>query len=151
MEIRYQINDIEHVAEQVLRELTSRTILLKGDMGVGKTTFVKSFVKVLGSLDTVSSPTFSIVNTYELEDGVLYHFDLYRIKDEEEALQFGIEDYLSSNHWIVMEWPENVSNLLQENADVIEIFMNEDHSRTLKLNKNTNITKKYGTKLQNLT
>lgn len=151
MEIRYQLNEIEHVAQKVMRALTTKMILLKGDMGVGKTTFVKALAKVLGSTDDVSSPTFSIVNAYELPDGLLYHFDLYRIKDEEEALQFGIEDYLSSPHFIVMEWPENISNLLQEPADIIEIILNEDHSRTLKLNKNNQLTNKYGKKLQKLT
>ncbi len=151
MEIRYQIEEIEQVAQKVLRALRTKTILLKGDMGVGKTTFVKSLVKALGSSEAVSSPTFSIVNTYELTEGLLYHFDLYRIKDEDEALQLGIEDYLSSDHWIVMEWPENISNLLHENADVIEILLNDDHSRTLELKKNRNLTNKYGKKLQKLT
>lgn len=151
MEIRFNIEDIEQVALQVMHALTTKMIMLKGDMGVGKTTFVKAFAKALGSTDDVSSPTFSIVNTYGLPDGLLYHFDMYRINDEEEALQFGLEDYLSSPHYIVMEWPENISNLLQEPADLIEIILNEDHSRTLKLNKNNNLTNKYGKKLQKLT
>lgn len=151
MEIRYQIKNIEHVARQVMHGLTTKLILLKGDMGVGKTTFVKALAKVLGSTDDVSSPTFSIVNTYELSDGLLYHFDLYRIKHEDEAMQFGIEDYLSSSHYKVIEWPEIITNLIQEPSDLIEIILNEDYSRTLKLNKNNNLTNKNGKKLQNLT
>ncbi len=150
MNIRYQIQDIESVATQVLDALTTKTIVLNGSMGVGKTTFVKAFVKVLGSSDDVSSPTFSIVNEYELPNGLLYHFDMYRIKDEEEALQFGIEDYLESNQWIVIEWPEKMPNLLPEDFDIIELILNDDHSRTLKLNKNINLTKKYGKKLHKL-
>lgn len=150
MELTYQIQDIESIALQVLKALTTKTVLLNGEMGVGKTTFVKSLVKILGGQDDVSSPTFSIVNEYELPNDLLYHFDMYRIKDEIEALQFGIEDYLSSKHWVVMEWSENIPNLLPENFDVIELTLNEDHSRTLKLTKNTELTKKYGQNLQNL-
>src|SRR5690606_5041791 len=108
MEITYHLADIETVAKKVLTAIDSKTLLLKGSMGVGKTTFVKALVKVLGSNDDVSSPTFSIVNEYELPNDKLYHFDMYRIKDEAEALQFGIEDYLASKHWIVMEWPEHI-------------------------------------------
>lgn len=150
MEIRYQIHDIESVAQQIITVCKTKTILFKGNMGVGKTTFIKAMLKVLGSYDSVSSPTFSIVNEYELPTGLLYHFDLYRIKDEEEALQFGIEDYLTSNEWVVIEWPEKISNLLPEDVDVIELTLNTDHSRTLKLNKNINLTNIYGKKLHQL-
>lgn len=150
MEITYHINDIDSVALQVLEALSTKTILLNGNMGVGKTTFVKALVKILGSKDTVSSPTFSIVNDYELPNDKMYHFDMYRIHDEDEALQFGIEEYLSSHHWIVMEWSEHIPNLIPDQVDTIEIILNNDHSRTLKLNKNENLTKKYGKKLQKL-
>lgn len=150
MEKQYQLKDIELIAQQVLKSVNTKTILINGDMGVGKTTFVKAFVKVLGSMDGVSSPTFSIVNEYHLPNDVLYHFDMYRIKDEDEALQFGIEDYLSSKHWVVMEWSENIPNLLPIEVDIIEIILNKDHSRTLKLNKNIDLTKKYGQNLQKL-
>ncbi len=150
METRFQIQDIESVAQQILETLTSKTILLTGNMGVGKTTFVKGLVKVLGSSDDVSSPTFSIVNEYHLQHGLLYHFDLFRIKDENEALQLGIEEYLESDQWVVIEWPEIILNLMQDDVNMIELILNEDHSRTLKLNKNINITNKYGKKLHKL-
>lgn len=148
MELRYNIEDIDTVVSQVINEFETRTILLIGDMGVGKTTLVKALVSALGSTDRVSSPTFSIVNEYELTRGLLYHFDMYRIIDEEEALQLGFEDYLSSSEWVVIEWPEKIPNLLPETVDVIELTLNNDHSRTLKLNENINSTKKYGKKLQ---
>lgn len=150
MELRYQINDIEHVAKQVSDALTGKMLLLYGSMGAGKTTFVKAFAKALGSKDDVSSPTFSIINDYELDDGLLYHFDLYRIKDQEEAMQFGIEDYLSSGQWIVIEWPETIMDLLPDDADVMLLTVNEDQSRTLKLDKKHNLTNNYGKKLQTL-
>lgn len=150
MEIRYELEDIQSVAQQVLKALDSKIILLNGCMGVGKTTFVKALAKELGSSDEVSSPTFSIVNEYELPNDTLYHFDLYRIKDEDEALQFGIEDYLESNHWIVIEWSEKIPNLLPENITTIEMDVNADQTRTLKWNQNINLTNKYGKKLHNL-
>lgn len=148
IEITYQLEDIDSVAKLVLKSLSTKTILLNGTMGVGKTTLVKALAKALGSNDDVSSPTFSIVNEYKLSNDILFHFDMYRIKNEDEALQFGIEDYLSSNHWIIMEWPENISKLIPDQVDSIEITLNSNHSRTLKLNKNENLTKKYGKKLQ---
>ena len=136
MEINYQLNEIDEVAQKVLGAVSSKIIVLNGGMGVGKTTFVKALVKALGSNDIVSSPTFSIVNEYELNDDLMYHFDMYRIKDENEALQFGIEDYLSTEHWILIEWPEKIPNLLPKNIIEIDLRLNKDNSRTLKLNSN---------------
>ncbi|MCK7591021.1 tRNA (adenosine(37)-N6)-threonylcarbamoyltransferase complex ATPase subunit type 1 TsaE [Subsaxibacter sp. CAU 1640] len=142
VEFQYQLGDIELITKQVLDALTSKNILLFGSMGVGKTTFVSALLKILGSHDDASSPTFSIVNEYELPNDMMYHFDMYRIKDEDEALQFGFEDYLSSNHWIVIEWPERIPNLLPENAEIIEIILNSDYTRTLKLNNKIDLTNK---------
>lgn len=133
IEYNYSIDTIDSVASSILKEVTSKTLLFYGDMGVGKTTLIKALVKQLGSLENVNSPTFSIVNEYELKDGLIYHFDLFRISNEEEALNFGIEDYLYSNHWIFMEWPEKLGGLIPENFNKIEIKVNLDGSRTLKL------------------
>ena len=150
MEIRYRLEEIEAVAQQVLKALKTKIILLNGNMGVGKTTFIKAVVKSLGSNDNVSSPTFSIVNEYDLENDKIFHFDMYRIKDEDEALQIGIEDYFSTDNWIIIEWSKNILNLLPNNVHVIELTLNKDHSRTLKLTENINLTKKYGTNLHKL-
>ena len=133
IEYNYSIDTIDSVASSILKEVTSKTLLFYGDMGVGKTTLIKALVKQLGSLENVNSPTFSIVNEYEFKDGLIYHFDLFRISNEEEALNFGIEDYLYSNHWIFMEWPEKLGGLIPENFNKIEIKVNLDGSRTLKL------------------
>ncbi|WMI67281.1 tRNA (adenosine(37)-N6)-threonylcarbamoyltransferase complex ATPase subunit type 1 TsaE [Mangrovimonas sp. YM274] len=149
MEIRYQINDIEQVAKTVLEEVHSKTILFYGEMGVGKTTLIKTLVKALGSNDSVSSPTFSIVNEYLLESGCIYHFDFYRIEDEDEALNFGVEDYLYSNEWILMEWPEKISSLLPEDAVIIEIVKDNNGHRTLKLTQNIKLTGQNSMKPQN--
>lgn len=139
MEFNYRIEDIEKVAEGVLKNTTSKTLLFYGDMGVGKTTLIKVFSKQLGSTSSVSSPTFSIVNDYEIDKGLIYHFDLYRIKNEEEALNFGIEEYLYSDQWIFIEWPEKLGNLIPENSNKIELLVNIDGSRTLKLTTQTNL------------
>ena len=148
MEITYNIQDITTVAEAVIKQLTSKTILMYGDMGVGKTTFIKSFVKALKSDDDVTSPTFSIVNEYVTPSDKVFHFDLYRIKDENEALQFGIEDYLYSNNWIIIEWPDRIENLYPNNANIITITQNKDNSRTLKLSHNKSLTQQNAIKLQ---
>lgn len=142
MIFKYPIEDIESVASAILKQVTSKTLLFYGDMGVGKTTLIKALSKQLGSTSNVSSPTFSIVNEYEIEDGLIYHFDLYRIKDEEEALNFGIEDYLFNDQWIFIEWPDKLVNFLPEKFNKIEIKLNLDGSRTLKLSNNTNLTQK---------
>ncbi|WP_053977883.1 tRNA (adenosine(37)-N6)-threonylcarbamoyltransferase complex ATPase subunit type 1 TsaE [Mangrovimonas xylaniphaga] len=149
MEIAYQIYDIENVAKKVLNEINSKTILFYGEMGVGKTTLVKALVKALGSNDAVSSPTFSIVNEYKLEKGYIYHFDFYRIEDEEEALNFGLEEYLFSDQWLLMEWPEKIPSLLPEEAVCIEIVTDENGQRTLKLTQNIKLTGQDNMKPQN--
>lgn len=142
MKFKYPIEDIESVASAILKQVTSKTLLFYGDMGVGKTTLIKALSKQLGSTSNVSSPTFSIVNEYEIEDGLIYHFDLYRIKDEEEALNFGIEDYLFNDQWIFIEWPDKLVSFLPEKFNKIEIKLNLDGSRILKLSNNTNLTQK---------
>ncbi|MEO8773819.1 MAG: tRNA (adenosine(37)-N6)-threonylcarbamoyltransferase complex ATPase subunit type 1 TsaE [Gelidibacter sp.] len=140
MEYKYSINDIESVASAVLKNTTSKTLLFYGDMGVGKTTLIKALAQQLGSKENISSPTFSIVNEYEINNGLIYHFDLYRIKDEDEALNFGIEDYLYSKHWIFIEWPEKLGHLLPENSNDIKMILNTDGSRTITLCTTTGFT-----------
>ena len=138
----YKISEIDQVAEELLKQVSSKTLLLKADMGVGKTTLIKALVKALGSNDVVTSPTFSIVNEYKIFNESIYHFDFYRIKNEEEALNFGIEDYLLSDSWIFMEWFEKIPNLLPVNNNLVTIELNKNTSRTLKLSENLTINKK---------
>jgi tRNA threonylcarbamoyladenosine biosynthesis protein TsaE len=131
LEIDYQLIDLDTVVKQLLKKLKTKTILLYGDMGVGKTTLIKKLVKELGSHDEVSSPTFSIVNEYELKNDKIFHFDLYRIKNLEEAYNFGIEDYLDSNHWILIEWPDVVKPILNNDFDIIHLELSSENSRKL--------------------
>lgn len=152
MEIAYNINEIDQVAQQLIKNFSNKTILFIGEMGTGKTTLIKALVKTLGSNDDVSSPTFSIVNEYQSPDAFIYHFDMYRIEDETEALNFGFEDYfVSNNNWIFIEWPQNVASLLPENVDLVSIYLTNNHSRTLKLTQNINLTEHIAMKAQNLT
>jgi tRNA threonylcarbamoyladenosine biosynthesis protein TsaE len=133
LEIEYELEDIGTVAKRILDYASSKTILFYGEMGTGKTTLIKSLVKLIGSTDDVSSPTFSIVNDYKLKGSSIYHFDLYRINDDEEALNFGFEDYLSTSNWVFIEWPQTILNLLPEDTNTIEISHNNNNSRFLKL------------------
>ena len=134
MELYFSLEDIDHVSKEVLNNLKSKTILFYGDMGAGKTTFIKSLIKNLGCKDEASSPTFSIVNEYEIENDKIFHFDLYRIKDIEEAYNFGIEDYLDSGHWVLIEWPEKIEPLLTTDFNAITIHLETNNSRKLTLN-----------------
>ena len=131
MTINYSLEDIEAVAKQILNHSTSKVLLFNGEMGVGKTTLIKTLVKLLGSDDIISSPTYSLVNEYKTPNDSIFHFDLYRVEDEEELYNFGIEEYLSTNHWLLVEWPELLKGLLQTKANTLEIKLNENGTRTL--------------------
>lgn len=141
LEITYNIENINDVARQIIDNFTTKTVLFYGDMGVGKTTLIKAMVKILGSNDDVSSPTFSIVNEYDADTFRIYHFDLYRIKDVEDIYNLGIEDYLFSNNWSIIEWPEKLENIVPTHHDRIDITLNSDNSRTLILNNKNEINK----------
>jgi tRNA threonylcarbamoyladenosine biosynthesis protein TsaE len=137
LEIVYNIENINEVARQLINNLNTKTLLFYGEMGVGKTTLIKALVKALGSNDEVSSPTFSIVNEYATNDNqFIYHFDLYRINEIEELYNLGIEDYVFSNNWSIIEWPDKVENIVPIKHDRIVIKLNSDSSRTLMLNIN---------------
>ncbi|MFT4669649.1 MAG: tRNA threonylcarbamoyladenosine biosynthesis protein TsaE [Flavobacteriaceae bacterium] len=128
----YMLKDLPKIANQIVLKATSKTILFYGEMGVGKTTLIKEIAKRIGVNEMINSPTFSIVNEYELEDDKLFHFDCYRLESEEEALDIGIEDYLFSSHWNLIEWPEKIENLVPEKKMIIELIKNKNGSRTLK-------------------
>lgn len=103
-----------------------------GEMGVGKTTFIKELCKALGVSDKVTSPTFSIVNEYYSEEkGSIYHFDFYRIKELEEVYNLGYEDYFYADHYCFIEWPELVEELLPEHITKIYIEQTADGYRKI--------------------
>ena len=133
MEFNFNLQDLNFVAKEILRNVPNKTLLFYGTMGVGKTTLIKELSKQLGVTDVINSPTFSLVNEYEIIEDKIYHFDFYRIKSEEEALDIGIEDYFFSGHWNLIEWPENISNLLPPNSTKIEMNKNQNGTRTLNI------------------
>ncbi|MGJ8666113.1 MAG: tRNA (adenosine(37)-N6)-threonylcarbamoyltransferase complex ATPase subunit type 1 TsaE [Patiriisocius sp.] len=134
MKLIFTAHEIPSVAKQVIDALPSKTVLFYGQMGVGKTTLIKEIAKQLGVTTTLTSPTFSIVNEYETaSNDMLYHFDCYRIEDENEALDFGIEEYLSSGNYNFIEWPEKISSHIPVQHTVIKLIKNTDGSRTLTL------------------
>lgn len=133
MEITYNLDGIKEVATKLVNSLSSKTLLIYGHMGVGKTTLIKAVVDVLGSKDEVSSPTFSIVNEYVTADHLIYHFDLYRIKDIEELYNLGIEEYLFTKNWIIIEWPEKIEQLISLPYNIVKLELTDSNTRTLKL------------------
>ena len=106
-----------------------RIFAFHGEMGAGKTTFIKTICEYLQVSDTVSSPTFAIVNEYVTSDsGIVYHFDLYRIKAWTEMLEIGYEEYFYSGNYCLLEWPEKIVNLLPEETVHVDIVVSPDGS-----------------------
>jgi tRNA threonylcarbamoyladenosine biosynthesis protein TsaE len=120
------ISDVKHVekaAEDILAVAgNAHLITFSGNLGSGKTTIIKAICRKLGAINTVTSPSFTIVNEYLTSDGdPVYHIDLYRIKNINEAYDFGIEEYLSSSSYCFIEWPEVIEKILPE--ETIRIFI----------------------------
>lgn len=124
-----QLKDLSVAAQELLSATEKRIWLLIGDMGAGKTTLVKALGEALGVKGTMSSPTFSIVNEYTTTQGeLIYHFDFYRLKDETEAMDIGIEEYFDSGNYCFMEWPDKISNLVP--ADGFQVSIKPDSATT---------------------
>lgn len=122
--IIYNITNISSTAKELLEHFDKPQVLcFNGPMGVGKTTLIKALIKELGAIDSGSSPTFGLVNEYVDKENLLigYHFDFYRIENEHEALDMGFEDYLASNYWLFIEWPEKVSSLIPPDSVVLNM------------------------------
>ena len=134
MNINYNLNEVPVIAKEILRSVKSNILLLYGEMGTGKTTLIKELVKQLGVTDVVNSPTFSLVNEYiTTNEKSIYHFDFYRIEDESEAYDMGIEEYFFGKSWCFIEWPEKVENLLPLDAVAIHLTINMDDTRNIQI------------------
>jgi tRNA threonylcarbamoyladenosine biosynthesis protein TsaE len=120
-------------ARQLIDEFPGRRVFaFYGKMGAGKTTFIQAICHVLGTNDTVTSPTFALINEYKTEPGdSIYHFDFYRIKDMEEAFDLGYEDYFFSGSWCLIEWPEKIEPLLPEGYVKVTITVEDDETRKI--------------------
>ena len=130
-----KLEELDEIAKVLLAIFgNQKKVVFFGEMGVGKTTLIKSICKALNVQDIVNSPTFSVVNEYHDRHGnSLYHFDFYRINDLEEALDLGIEEYFYSKHWIFIEWPEKISTFLPNKVDKVHLRLNKNNFRALKL------------------
>ncbi|MBO7294219.1 MAG: tRNA (adenosine(37)-N6)-threonylcarbamoyltransferase complex ATPase subunit type 1 TsaE [Bacteroidaceae bacterium] len=133
-----KINSLEEIsaaAEEFIRlAMQEDTVFaFNGQMGAGKTTFIKALCEALGVSEPVTSPTFAIVNEYRSDETgeLIYHFDFYRIKKLEEAYDMGCEDYFYSGAVCLIEWPELVEDLLPGNTVWVDIKVNEDETRTI--------------------
>ena len=136
MEIKINsIDEIGAAAKEFVAAMGDRTVFaFYGKMGAGKTTFIKAVCEELGVEDVINSPTFAIVNEYVDGNGnPVYHFDFYRIKNMQEVMDMGYEDYVYSGNVCFMEWPELIENLLPDDAVKVVIEEEADGSRTVKL------------------
>ncbi|MDU1905249.1 MAG: tRNA (adenosine(37)-N6)-threonylcarbamoyltransferase complex ATPase subunit type 1 TsaE [Dysgonomonas sp.] len=134
----FEIKSLETIGDtalQFIRQMGDNTVFaFHGEMGAGKTTFIKAICEKLGVEDVINSPTFAIVNEYRANSGeLIYHFDFYRIKDENEALDFGYEDYFYSGSLCFIEWPEKIPSLLPTDTVHVTIKETEHGVRTVTL------------------
>ena len=128
------LSELKNVAQEVIESLEGRTVvLLRGEMGAGKTTLISRIAAYLGAEDTVTSPTFALVNQYEGSDCRIYHFDFYRIEEIEEVFDLGYEEYFYSGDLCFVEWPEKIEPLLPDDAMTVRITVGDDEHRIFEI------------------
>lgn len=132
------INDLPAAADKFVKAMGDETVYaFYGDMGAGKTTFINALCRRLGVEDDVTnSPSFAIINEYRSDTTaeLIYHFDLYRLDDIEEALEIGVEDYFDSGALCFLEWPERIEDILPDDTVRVDVKVNADGSRDLTIN-----------------
>lgn len=134
MEIQFKFDEINQVAQKIIAQKPHKVILFHGEMGAGKTTLIKALSKTLGVANATSSPTFSLVNEYEADNGdLVYHFDVYRLNSEAEAYDMGIDEYLYSGEWCFIEWAEKIPSLIPSEHSTVTLKVGKDGKRTLTL------------------
>ncbi|MGG7663108.1 tRNA (adenosine(37)-N6)-threonylcarbamoyltransferase complex ATPase subunit type 1 TsaE [Dyadobacter sp. BHUBP1] len=131
-----ELDELGNVSEALLRLGADTPVwLFEGQMGAGKTTLIKALCSHLGVTTHVQSPTFSLVNEYDAEGRTIYHFDFYRIKDETEALDMGVEEYFDSGDLCFVEWPQKIENLWPLNYMQLHLEADETGMRILEVTK----------------
>ena len=131
MVIEYSLQEIDDVARQLIDLFTYPIVAFEGQMGSGKTTLVQSILSLLGSEDTVSSPTFGLVHQYSTTKGKVIHMDLYRLEKEDELEQLGFEDYIQTGDLCLIEWPEMVAKAIEDECHHLHIELVDEHKRKL--------------------
>ena len=133
MDLIFELNEINKVAEKLCQSGDSKVIALHGEMGAGKTTFVHAMGEVLGVKEIVSSPTFSIINEYRAKDNqTIYHIDLYRLKNDAEIFQSGVEECLYSGNLCFVEWPERAKNIFPPETLHVYISTVDEQKRKIR-------------------
>lgn len=129
----YKLTELPQIASKLVNEHKDVCVwVFDGEMGAGKTTLIKEVCNYLGVQDNISSPTFSLVNEYHSDQSdVFYHFDFYRIEDEEEAIHIGVDDYFYSGRLCFVEWASNVASLIPDEYVHIQIEIQSENSRSL--------------------
>ena len=128
------LSQLDSVAQTIIDSLDSRRVVLfRGGMGAGKTTLISRIVALLGAEDTVTSPTFALVNQYEGSEHRIYHFDFYRINRIEEVFDFGYEEYFYSGDLCLVEWPEMIEALIPDDAMVVKIEVGDNDERIFEI------------------
>ena len=126
------LSGLHFIAKKLIDEFSDKRVFaFYGQMGAGKTTFINSVCRYLGTNDNVTSPTFALINEYNIPGSSVFHFDFYRIKDLEEAFDMGYEDYIYSGKYCFIEWPEKIELLLPENVVEVKIEVLTDNSRLI--------------------
>lgn len=136
MNFTFHLEDIDKAAAELLKAAKSNILCFYGAMGMGKTTLIKALMRQCKTVDTVSSPSYSMVQEYHDCHGAVlaYHFDFYRLTHESEALDIGFEDYINSRAWILIEWPQKIASLLPEEAQAIHIHFIDETTRSIEFN-----------------
>ena len=128
----FKAKDLKIIGKYLIEDLSTKVVRIDGPMGAGKTTLISSICKSLGVEEPISSPTFSLVNTYKSRDGIIYHFDFYRIQNAHEALDIGLEEYLESGNLCFMEWAEKITPHLPLNYDHYKLEVIDKEHRKIK-------------------
>ncbi len=128
----FKATDLKIISKYLIEDLSTKVVRIDGPMGAGKTTLISSICKLLGVEEPISSPTFSLVNTYKSRDGIIYHFDFYRIQNAHEALDIGLEEYLESGNLCFMEWAEKIIPHLPLNYDHYKLEVIDKEHRKIK-------------------
>jgi tRNA threonylcarbamoyladenosine biosynthesis protein TsaE len=130
------LEDLPFVAQELLNDLDNRKVIaLEGEMGAGKTTFIRALCNAMGVTDEISSPTYGYVNEYESSYfGTVYHFDLYRLETEHDALDIGIEEYIYSDSICLIEWPRVAERILPEDTIWVSIKVSDSEQREIEWN-----------------